>query len=809
MSPAPTRNLRIHVVEDESIVALDLRLQLTGLGYEVTGVSSDADAAVRAVDQLRPDLVLMDINLGKGGDGIGAAQAIMQAFSIPVVYLTAYAEPDTVRRASEVAPYGYLLKPVEIRELHAAILVARAQHRERSELAMIERRLRLALDAGRLGVIEYSPSTNSILLDGHIDPALANFPRGFRLDREEFLRRLTPAARSQVMAMLEPGRFVSATLEWCLNSGAARWLEIHLANFSQDGMVVGIFRDVTDTVGQAESLRQAAVVFESAAEAIVILDAKGGVLSFNPAFERMTGWEASEVRGLSPEDFLHLRRNQDRLNAARQPEFDYVEGEVTCRRRDGTHFPVWLQRAPVRDDDGRISHEVLTLADISALRQAELNAHRLAYVDTLTSLPNRNQFEQELAAKVATCEHGGRGFSLLFLDLDGFKNINDGLGHDCGDQLLQALAQRFTMSIRDADFIGRLGGDEFVVLIDGADVAGAVAVGEKLRAACEAPVTLRGGESVLVSASIGIAMMPADASTGTDLVRAADSAMYAAKASGRNRIRVFTTELSQHSRQRLRMEQRLRLAIANDEFQLHFQPLVVLATGDPMGVEALLRWTSPEFGKVPPEIFIPLAEETGLILPIGQWVLDHALAQLRALRSAGLPITRMAINVSGRQLKSGRLAGQVSEALARHDVPADAVEIEVTESTLQSGSDVSEQLAQLRSAGVGVALDDFGTGYSSLASLKNLPITTVKIDRSFVRDLCLPGRDVAIARAVVDLSHALGLNVIAEGVETAGQCEALRQLGVIHGQGWLFARDMDAAACTAWLRARMNRTDGR
>lgn len=789
---------RIHVVEDERIVALDLRASLEDLGYQVTGISASEQQAVADVQQHRPDLVLMDINLGRGGDGINAGRRVLSEQSIPVVYLTAYAAQDTIDRAGEVAPYGYLLKPVEVRELNATIRIALARRRHEQAALRLQARLRMALEAAQLSVIEMSDDGCSFVVDG---PARELLDAAARQERDAFLAGLDDESRRGLAALLAPGSALHSVLRWqAPGSTDARWLDLHARHFDNEGRAVGMLRDVSDEVEAANQLRQAGVVFASAADAIAILDAEGRFLSVNPSFESMTGWRADEVSGLVPHSLLQARRSADQQ--AVQSSGRVRHREVSCQRKDGSSFPAWEHIAEVLDAKGRRTHQVLTFSDISALREAEGRVRHLAYHDALTGLGNRHQLDQLLENLLAEYESTRQGFSLLFLDLDGFKTLNDSMGHDQGDLLLRAIAKALRARLRDGDFTARLGGDEFIVLVRETEPLALLSLADKLLEACRQPVPLGSGEPVAVSASIGIASLPAHASSAAGLIKAADSAMYAAKAAGRNCARLFSADMAEHAQRRLALEQGLHRALSGAHgLALHWQPVVDTRSARLLGVEALLRWQSPQLGQVAPDVFIPLAEECGLILELGRWVLDQALGQLADWRRRGVAVPTIAVNVSAQQLAEPGFAAALQATLQAHGCAPTELELEVTESTLQSLPQVRQRLAEVRALGVALALDDFGTGFSSLSSLKTLPLTRLKVDRSFVRDLTHSSKDYAIVHTVVALAQALQLSVTAEGVELPQQRELLQRLGVEACQGWLFARALPADELERWLAA--------
>ncbi len=797
MSTAGERaEVRIQIVEDERIVALDLKQDLESMGYRVCGVAASESHALELARREPPDLVLMDINLGAGGDGTRAAKRLMDEYRVPVVYLTAYAEPETLKRAGLTAPYGYLLKPFELRELNATIHMALARREVERQAERAELRYRLALDAGRLGVLEFGASGNELELHGHAALLFEQAGLPPALTREAFMARLDAVSQARLGTLRsQPGQDLHALARWQLGPQRQLWLEIHARHFAQEARIIGVFRDVSSQVDSEAQLRQAAVVFESAADAIVILDVDGRLRAVNPAFCTLTGWAAEEVLGTRLTDILHTQRQTDLLLHDPHNQAEPRHGEVLCKRRDGSQFPAWEHVAPVFSDDGRLSHQVLSFTDISALRRAETQIQHLAFHDALTGLGNRHHMDyclkQFIGASDAKPEGGG--FALCFLDLDGFKTINDTLGHHRGDELLVTIAQRLCACLRRSDVAIRLGGDEFVILLSQlAQRDALLALADKLLAAIREPVQLEGVEPVSVSASLGLALFPEHASTADELVKAADTAMYAAKSAGRNRCEIYDSHLAARAVERLQIEQGLRRARVGEQLQLHWQPIVELASGRVLGAEALLRWQHPEYGAISPERFIPIAEESGLIEDIGRAVLQEACRQGRAWLDAGLHLERIAVNVSARQLQREGFVNAVRQALLQHAFPADRLELELTESALQTVDSGQRLLGELRRLGVKLAIDDFGTGFSSLSMLKYFPLDRLKIDRSFIRDLETDANDQAITRAIVALARALGLALTAEGVESAAQRQALQALGVEEAQGWLFSKAVPA-----------------
>ncbi|MFO6421427.1 EAL domain-containing protein [Hylemonella sp. W303a] len=799
------RPIRVQIVEDELIFAYDLRQNLEALGYSVTGIASSEQQAVDLAARERPDLVLMDINLGRGGDGTRAAKEVTHKLHLPVIYLTAYAGDDILQRAIEAAPYGYVLKPIQIVELNATIRAALARVDEERKTRRAERRFRLAMEAGRFGVMEFDATRQQIELEGFLGSILAQSSQSFTVSRDAFLRHIEdPDMRQSLDAMLLAGRMVQVCAAWRRDDGERIWLEIHASYFPEEDRVVGILRDVSERVEAEEHLRQAAVVFETTGDGILILDREQRVCMGNKSFERITGWRVQEVLGQRPDDFLHASRSGDRRRVAATDDQDSIQVEITCRRRDHTLFPAWEGLSPVIDRVGKLTHYVLTFCDISALRSVESRLTHVALHDALTGLGNRHQLDICLRHNIArTASRADGGFGLLFIDLDGFKNINDSLGHSVGDEMLVEIARRFRTTLRQNDVAIRMGGDEFLILLDLLRRSeDAMALCRKLLALICEPIRTSVGQTVSTTASIGIALFPEHADSADELIKAADTALYAAKAAGRNRGAVFSQGLARRAVERLQLEQGLRQAIVRGELELQWQPVIDMRDGRITGAEALLRWNHGASGRVSPERFIPLAEETGLILPIGDWVLEQACRNAADWKAQGLEPGRLAINVSAVQLQQEGYAERVGEALSRHGLSPSMLEVELTESSLQHGEAVQRALHKLRGLGVHLALDDFGTGFSSLSMLKFLPLTRLKIDRSFIRDLATDPNDMAIARTIAVMAMTLGLEVTAEGVETEIQRTILLGLNVREVQGWLYHPALPVGQFTELLSAR-------
>jgi len=553
------------------------------------------------------------------------------------------------------------------------------------------------------------------------------------------------------------------------------------------------------------ALKLAASVFDNTMDGVMITDTAGSILSVNPAFTAITGYSAAEAIGRQPSLLRSDHHGPDfyrELWTVLQREGRW-EGEIWNRRKNGEAYLEWLSIGMVAGDDGQPLRYVGVFNDITELRKKDEHIRHLAFHDPLTGLPNRALLLDRIEHGLAFAERAAERLGVMFLDLDRFKHVNDSLGHNVGDALLQEVARRLGQSLRQSDTVARTGGDEFVILLEHIDEPEACAsLAKKIIASLCAPMVL-GGHTLQVGASIGIACFPDDGADIVTLMKHADAAMYAAKSAGRGTYRFFQATMTEKAAQRLQLEMQLRGAVANGELEVFYQPSVSLATGVPCGVEALVRWRHPQRGLVPPDDFIPLAEETGIIHELGNWVLEEACRQSRAWQEQGLGRVRIAVNISAKQLQEGDLAERIASLTRKYAIAPADLQVELTESVIMANpEEISGVFARLRRIGVTVAIDDFGTGYSSLAYLRRLPIDVLKIDRSFVRNADRDEADAQIVRIIVALAQALKLDVVAEGVETRSQAEFLTACGCSTAQGFLFAPPQPATATAAWWKER-------
>ncbi len=552
--------------------------------------------------------------------------------------------------------------------------------------------------------------------------------------------------------------------------------------------------------------------YEQSHEAILVTDKQNRIVAANGAFCRLTGYLQDELLGRNP-DILASSQTPPQTHAAIWESLktrDFWEGEIRDKCKDGTHFTRWLKIAAIRNTDGQIDGYVANFSEVDADKEAADRLAYLAYHDPLTNLPNRLAFESQLAQALRLCARENHQLALMVIDLDNFKNINDTLGHPVGDELLQQVALRLRECVRSSDLVARLGGDEFVVVLPEVETPlTAARVANKVQT--NLADSYRVTDHVLYATpSIGISLYPIDGSDPSTLLRNADTAMYHAKSAGRNNHQFYTARMNEAAGERLQMENELRRAISaispNDsEFSLHFQPQVETASGRVVGLEALLRWNNPTFGPVSPLRFIAIAEETGLIQPLGDWVIWETCRLIQNLKRQGIDDIRIAINISAQQLRHDNLLLLIRGAMACYELSPADIELEITESTAMQNPEITLSiLDQLAAMGIKLAIDDFGTGYSSLAYLKHLPIHRLKLDRSFVTDIETDQNDAAICTATIALGHSLGLELVAEGVETKAQRDFLASLGCDTLQGYLYSKPLPFAETVAYLKAQRN-----
>jgi len=668
-------------------------------------------------------------------------------------------------------------------------------------------------------------SDNSIMLtdaDRHIEYVNSAFEEqtGYGLDE---VRGENPSILKSEMVSPEVYRELNATLDQ-----GEKWIG-ELVNRRKDGSLVyekasivpifmdneliqylAIKLDVTDYIQQQKVLEQSAIVYDNMADAVLITDANRKIISCNSAFNRMFGYSLEELTGEMP-TLIMTEAEEDifyqRMWRQLQQEGKW-SGRIKNRKKDGSVIPVWLTIGVVRNTDGEIENYIAIYTDLQEIIMMEEQIHYLAYHDGLTGLPNRVEFTRRISDIVKNRTHAGAKFAIFFIDLDRFKVINDTLGHHIGDRILVELSRRVNEILSHKGTLFRIGGDEFVVMFPMEEDETEVAQwAEKLLRTTRQPMRID-NYHLSTSASIGIAIYPEHGTSEVDLMKHADAAMYHAKEAGQDTYCFYTDTLSEKVQLRLSLEQELQYAIERGEFDLHFQPQYQLESRKIVGVEALLRWENHKLGTMMPDVFIPIAEEMGLIIDIGYYVFEEACKAFMRWQEQGIVLDFISINISSMQFREEDLFDRFSEIMDRYAMPPTSVELEITERFLLEYSDKSMAiLERFRDLGCRIAIDDFGTGYSSMSYLRKLPLDTIKIDRSFLKDVPDESADTKVIKAVIALSRSLGYDVVAEGIETEVQERFLRSERCDRGQGYLFAYPMEEEDLVAFCHRRKDEED--
>ena len=624
-----------------------------------------------------------------------------------------------------------------------------------------------------------------------------------------------PGAREHFLTLLAEhgGQLRSHETALRHKNGSVVWVSTNAQfYYDEQGNIAGVEGTTRDITGRRDAevwMRKLSSALEQTADAVMVTDRDGMVEYVNAAFTVVTGYTGEEAIGRSPR---LLRSGSHEPAFYRQLWRTILAGEVfqdvfVNKRKDGSLYYEEKTITPLKNDEGQITHFISTGKDISDRMQAQERLQYLAHHDVLTELPNRALFTDRLEHALARSRIAQSQVAVLFLDMDRFKMINDTLGHDVGDHVLRDLARRLRGCVREGDTVARLGGDEFAVIIeDVVDVHPVESVARKILEMLTQPFYWQDRE-LFITTSIGISLFPEDGNDPKALLKNADIAMYRAKDQGRNTYRFYAAAMGAEALERLSMETSLRHALERDEFVLHYQPQVDMATGRAVGVEALLRWQHPEFGLISPGDFIPILEETGLIVPVGEWVLRAACRQVRAWQESGHPRLTLAVNLSSKQITAPGFAHTVNQVLAQTGMQPELLELEITESMLvEHSADTVGSLRELVAMGLRLAIDDFGTGYSSLSYIKRFSIDTLKIDRAFVVDVTVDEDDAAIVQAIVAMARRLNIQVVAEGVETEAQCDFLRAHDCNLVQGYLFGRPVPAERLPALLEKSLGPT---
>ncbi|ARU86987.1 bifunctional diguanylate cyclase/phosphodiesterase [Pseudomonas sp. M30-35] len=827
-----------HIVWVRDIVTLSQqndRLTLRGLMIDISEAKG-TEQALRlskqkfiSVFQQCPDIMVIADR--KAGTLLEVNQAFEQQFAIRIDEaigktpheLNIWGEPDADRTFQKKMANGSL-RNLELPfrrssgELFTGLISAEAlNHADNSTLVIVIRDISIIRSTQHLLELSeekfakaFHASPDGMLITRAEDGVLLDANEGFThitgFNAKQVLNRSTlelglwsnPKQRTYILQQLQShGSIRDYTAAIRTSTGAVRICELsaQLMTIGNQACLLTIARDVTDRQVMQEKLLQAATVFESTAEGVMITDTNQHITAINRAFTEITGFSELETLGNHASMLssgLHDRKFYTEM-WQQLTRNGHWQGEIWNKRKTGELFPEWLTISAVRNSLNEITHYVGVFADITPLKQAQAKLDHQAHHDSLTGLPNRLLFETRLQAELEKCHASDRHGAVLFMDLDRFKHINDSLGHPIGDQLLKSIAERLKLQLSEQDTVARLGGDEFIILLPELQTRDQAAKTAERLLACFNQAFIVEQHQFFISASIGLSLYPDDAQDVASLIKNADAAMYQSKAKGRNRLELYTPELTSIATERMNLEIGLRHALEHNQLHVVYQPKFSLNNNQLIGAEALVRWTHPELGEIQPSRFIPIAEECGLILPLGRWMLEQSCKQMANWQATHAPFGAIAVNLAGVQLRQPDLIEMITALLKRYNLAPDLLQLEITESFIMNQTeDALGTLHHLKDLGLQLAIDDFGTGYSSLSYLKRLPLDTLKIDQSFVRGLPQNPHDAAIARAIIALGKSLQLTVIAEGVETKAQAQFLAEAGCEQIQGFFINRPLDA-----------------
>ncbi len=782
---APSSERGTVLIVDDNPRNLQLLAEMLSDGGYTVRPASSGRRALRSAQAEPPDIVLLDINMPEM-DGYAVCRQLKADPAnrdLPVIFISALDEVADKVRAFAEGGVDYITKPFRIEEVQARI-----------EAHLTIRRMRRTLEAQneRLHILARFPDENP-------NPVLRVDPTGTILYQNRAAADLLTRWPDQHGDSIPD--YLRASVTECLDDGDCTSVEAAVGPRAYQFLLVPIPRtdslyiygqDITDRRRYEEQLHLAASVFDNAIEGIMITDPAGVIQRVNPGFTAITGYSSDEAVGRTPRLIKSNRHGREFYKTMwRSLIVDgQWQGEIWNRRKSGEAYPEWLSVTAIRDHADTTTHYVAVFRDISDEKRSEARLKHQAYHDPLTGLPNRQLFNDRLDQALARARRNKTPVAVLFLDLDKFKTINDSLGHKVGDQLLQEVATRIKGCVRDEDTVARLGGDEFILILQNSRRGenDAEEVARRIIAALAEPVFLEGHE-VFTSPSIGITSYPEDGRDVDTLVKNADMAMYRAKGQGRATYELYTRQMDQGMLAQITLESSLRRALDRDQIRVHHQPKVDLATGRIIGTEALARWRRGDGDWVSPETFIPVAEDTRFILPLGEYILRTACRQSLEWRgSDGIPLP-VAVNLSGLQLQDARLFDRVRAALSETGLSPDRLTLEITENIVMTDVERAiERMGRLSDLGIRISMDDFGTGYSSLNYLKQFPLDELKIDKSFVQDIPHHADDMAIVRAILSMAESLGLRVVAEGVETEAQARFLLDHGCREAQGYRYGR---------------------
>ncbi|MEH2361204.1 GGDEF domain-containing response regulator [Nostoc sp.] len=805
--------VNILIVEDEFIVGMDIQKRLEKFGYTVLGIVDSGEEAIEKAADDSLDLVLMDITLKGKMDGVESAQIIHNIFNIPVIYLTVDDDEKTLERAKVTDPFGYIIKPFKEKELKFNIEISLSKHEIQRKLKQSEQWLNTILKSIGDGVIT-SDALGAVTFMNPVAEVMTGwkYADAFGKEATEVFNIADEKTRikieSPIREVLESGVTVHLPEQTILiaRNGAEIPINDSIAPIKDDdGNITGgvlVFQDITERKQVLETLARRQQEFkalvENAPDIISRFNTQLRYVYVNPAIEKITGISVETFIGKTnaelnlPSEFCGIcdHKLQQVFQTKEETEFECSLAIAW----ETKHYHTRL--VPELGSNGSV-YSVLSIArNITALKLAQAQLIHDAFHDLLTGLPNRALFLERVERALTSAKRRvDYIFAVLFLDLDRFKVVNDSLGHMIGDQLLTALARTLENCLRVGDTVARLGGDEFTILLDNLNnIDDVTNVVERIHEALTSAFQLNGNE-VFTTVSIGIALSNASYNRPEELLRDADIAMYHAKTSGKGRHKIFDSTMHTEVRKLLELEMDLRRAIERQEFQIHYQPIVLLENHKIIGFEALVRWQHPQHGLVFPDSFIPLAEETGLILPIGYWVLREACRQMHAWQRqfpVDPPLT-ISVNISTKQFSEPGLIEKINQIVQETDLESSNLKLEITESVLMGNIQLASfMILQLQQMNIQLHLDDFGTGYSSLSYLHRFPSSALKIDRSFIAKMGANGENLEIIQAIISLAQSLNKDVIAEGVETVEQLAQLRAMKCKYAQGYFFCKPLNS-----------------
>jgi diguanylate cyclase (GGDEF)-like protein/PAS domain S-box-containing protein len=813
----------VFAIDDSPLNLKILQRFLEKQGWKVF-IAEDGLTAITEISQVQPDIIVLDIMM-PGIDGFEVCRRLKAApatAEIPIIFLSALTDQKSIVKGLELGAVDYIHKPFQQEEIITRLQLQLKLHQTNQALLQknqqleeqIEKtaRTQAALMQSEINfAVAFNQSPDPIFIYGRNSGCIMDvnqpFCQFFGLTKQE----LVGVSRQQFYFWVDEQQrqsFLRDLLLW-QKDGLVKFENREIEVYDQEKQVrtmllsgepmefnrvdclLFVMRDITERRKAEKQLKILSQACEQSPASIVITDVQGNITYVNPKFEEISGYKSAEVLGRNPRILKSGNKTQEdyELMWKTLASGRNWHGEFHNRRKNGELYWERASISPISNQQGIVTHYVAVKEDITKEKQQAEALFHQAHYDHLTGLPNRILAKDRLQQAIESALRQKHIFGLMFLDLDNFKKVNDTLGHDAGDQLLVEVSERLQRALRQTDTVARLGGDEFLIILDQVSHSRKLmAIAQRLLRVMRQPVNLQGLE-FFVHGSIGITVFPDDGFHADVLLRNADTAMYAAKLEGRNMFRFFTPHMNQAAQQRMAIESELRQGLSRQEFQILYQPIVSLESGQIVGAEALMRWHNRLLGTVPPDQFIPIAEEVGLIVELGEWLLDNVCCQAAHWHSAlGEQTFWVSVNVSPRQLKDSYFVAILQGFLQRYQVRPEWLELEITENLiLEENGDLLKNLSDLEEENIALSLDDFGTGYSSLNYLRKFNFNSLKIDRSFVELLPHDNNTVGLVRAIIAMAHHLELKVIAEGIETPEQWNFLRLQGCDYGQGYLFS----------------------